>query len=83
MIHICKGSRYDGYFERMAERIENVLTDEIRETIFKLKYETPDAEKISGVEYYRAVIADGIRNYSEFEQWRKKNPSSGIVEWMP
>lgn len=83
MIHICKGSRYDGYFERMAERIENVLTDEIRETIFKLKYETPDAEKISGVEYYRAVIADGIRNYSEFEQWRERNPSYGIIEWMP
>ena len=26
MIHIVKGSRYDGYFEKMAERITAVLT---------------------------------------------------------
>ena len=37
MIHICRGSRYDGYFERVAERIKSVLTDETRETILRLK----------------------------------------------
>lgn len=83
MIHICKGSRYDGYFEREAERIENILTDETRKIILKLKYETPETEKISGIEYYRAVIDDGVRNYSDFEQWRKKNKPSGIIEWTP
>ena len=41
MIHIVKGSRYDGYFEKMAERITAVLTDETRQAILKLKYETP------------------------------------------
>ena len=40
MIHIVKGSRYDGYFEKMAERITAVLTDETRQAILKLKYET-------------------------------------------
>lgn len=83
MIHICKGSCYDGYFERVAERIEAILTDETRQTILKLKYETPETETISGIEYYRAVIADGVRSYSEFEHWRKKNPFFGIIEWMP
>jgi len=58
-----KGSYYDGYFEQVAERISAVLTPEIRETILKLKYETPDTEEIMGIEYYQAVIQDGIHDY--------------------
>lgn len=83
MIHILKGSTYDGYFEKMAERISAVLTNETRYAILKLKYETPDVEKIMGIEYYQAVIQDGVRTYSEFMEWRKKHPVTGIVEWMP
>lgn len=83
MIHIQKGSRYDGYFERVAERISAVLTDEMRLAILKLKYETPDTEKIMGVEYYQAVIQDGVRSYPEFEEWRRLHPAVGVVEWMP
>ena len=50
MIHIQEGSRYDGYFERAAERISAVLTDEMRLAILKLKYETPDRKNYgSGV----------------------------------
>ena len=83
MIHIQEGSRYDGYFERVAERISAVLTDEMRLAILKLKYETPDTEKIMGVEYYQAVIQDGVRSYPEFEEWRRLHPGVGVVEWMP
>ncbi len=83
MIHIVAGSRYDGYFENMARRIAEVMTEEQRRTILKLKYDTPDNEKIMGVEYYQAVIRDGISTYSELEKWRKENPISGIVEWIP
>ena len=83
MIHIQEGSRYDGYFERVAERISAVLTDEMRLAILKLKYETPDTEKIMGVEYYQAVIQDGIRSYPEFEEWRRLHPAVGVVEWVP
>ena len=68
MIHIQEGSRYDGYFERAAERISAVLTD---------------TEKIMGVEYYQAVIQDGVRSYPEFEEWRRLHPAVGVVEWMP
>ena len=83
MIHIQEGSRYDGYFERVAERISAVLTDEMRLAILKLKYETPDTEKIMGVEYYQAVIQDGVRSYPEFEEWRRLHPVVDVVEWMP
>lgn len=83
MIHIMKGSRYDGYFERFAERLSAVLTEETRLAILQLKYDTPDTEKIMGIEYYQAVIRDGIRTYADFMEWRKQHPVTGIVEWMP
>ena len=60
-----------------------VLTDEMRLAILKLKYETPDTEKIMGVEYYQAVIQDGVRSYPEFEEWRRLHPAVGVVEWVP
>ena len=83
MIHILKGSRYDGYFERVAERIATVLTPETRNTILQLKYETPDTEKIMGIEYYQAVIQDGIRTYADFMKWREDHPTNRIIEWIP
>ena len=83
MIHILKGSRYDGYFEQMADRIVAALTDETRHTILQLKYETPESEKIMGIEYYQAVLRDGVKNYAKFETWRRQHPVTGIVTWMP
>lgn len=83
MIHILKGSRYDGYFEQMADRIVAALTDETRHTILQLKYKTPESEKIMGIEYYQAVLRDGVKNYAEFETWRRQHPVTGIVTWMP
>ena len=83
MIHIRKGSHYYGYFEKVAERIGLLLTDETRLAILQLKDETPETEKIIGVEYYQAVIRDGIRNYADFQEWRKQHPVTGVVEWMP
>jgi len=83
MIHILSGSKYDGYFENMADRILEVLTPETKNTILSLKFNTPDAEKIMGVEYYKAVIQDGIRTYSDFMHWRTLHPVNGIMEWIP
>lgn len=83
MIHILKGSRYDSYFEQMADRIVAALTDETRHTILQLKYETPESEKIMGIEYYQAVLRDGVKNYAEFETWRRQHPITGIITWMP
>ena len=83
MIHILEGSRYDGYFEKFAERLSAVLTDETRYASLKLKYDTPESEKIMGIEYYKAVIRDGIRSYEDFMEWRSLHPVTGIMDWMP
>lgn len=83
MIHILKGSKYDGYFEKVTERISAALTEETRQAILHLKYETPVTAKIMGIEYCQAVIRDGVRTYPEFMQWRAEHPVYGIVEWMP
>ncbi|MDU1889680.1 MAG: nucleotidyltransferase domain-containing protein [Dysgonomonas sp.] len=80
MIHILEGSRYDGFFENMTERVNREATEEQKETILKLKYETPDDEKVIGVEYYQAVLRDGIKTYADFMEWRKANPLDAIVE---
>ncbi len=83
MIHIERGSRYDGYFENVADRIVSVLTPEITLAILTLKNDTPETEKIAGIEYYQAVIRDGIRGYADFARWRKEHPLTGIAHWVP
>lgn len=83
IIHILKGSKYAGYFEQVADSILKVMTDEKRKTIIELKHNTPDDIKIIGIEYYKAVIKDGIRTIEQLMRWRKTNPTTGIEEWMP
>lgn len=83
LIHIEKGSTYDGYFERVVERISPLLTEQTRQAILRLKYQTPDTEKIRGIVYYQAVIQGGVRSYAEFTAWMKNNPTDGLMEWMP
>lgn len=83
MIHLPEGSPWEGYFERVADRIAAALTPETRETILRLKYETPDEEHIPGIAYYMAVLRDGVRSCGEFASWRATHPLTGIVEWMP
>ncbi|MGL6195931.1 MAG: hypothetical protein ACRC2T_14040, partial [Thermoguttaceae bacterium] len=83
MIHILKGSLYDGYMEKVADGILKQLTPELKQTILQLKYDTPDTEKIMGIEYYKAVISDGVKTYAEFMEWRNVNPANGVIQWMP
>ena len=42
MIHIVRGSRYDGYFEHVADRIAAALTPVTRRAILQLKYDSED-----------------------------------------
>lgn len=83
MIQILRGSRYDGYFERVAERIRAVLTPETRLAILSLKDRAPAEARVPGIAFYRAVIGDGVRTWPEFEHWLRQHPLSGILEWMP
>ena len=83
MIHIVQGSKYAGYFERQAERILAVMSEQQRETILRLKFETPDEIKIAGIEIYQAVIESGVTTFEELQQWRTNRTQNGIVEWIP
>lgn len=83
IIHIESGTQYDGYFEKMAERINERLSDEQRDTILRLKYETPDGEEIHGVEYYRAVMEENISTLSELRTWISANRNPGGSYWIP
>ena len=83
MIQIRKGSRYDGVFEKIAERIEAVLTPETRRTILHLKYAADETEHVMGIEYCRAVIEGGVSTPEEFRAWRRAHPVEGILEWSP
>jgi len=76
MIQIRKGSRFDGHFERVAERINAALTPETRDAILRLKYLTPDAEHIPGIAYYHAVLADGVRSWPQFTAWLRGHQAS-------
>ena len=81
IINILEGSYYDGYFEKVADNIINILTEEKRNTILKLKYETPDDIKIMGIEYYKAVLQNNIKTFDEFIKWRNKQSFNDIIEF--
>lgn len=83
MMHIIKGSEYDGFFEHVAERIKETITSAEKEAVLRLKYETPEDVKIAGIEYYKAVMSGGVRDFSSFMKWREENPLIGIEKWTP
>lgn len=55
MIHIAKVSRYAGYFERVADRINAVIDEEQRDAILSIKYAIPEGRQVMGVKIYMAV----------------------------
>ncbi len=83
MIHIRRGSRYDGFAERMVAAISASLTDDMRETILRLKFETPDSEKIPGVFYYAAVMSYGITDYAGLKHWLAVHSGEDFMDWLP
>ncbi|HNS19424.1 MAG TPA: nucleotidyltransferase domain-containing protein [Sedimentisphaerales bacterium] len=83
MIHIAKASRYAGYFEQVADRINAVIDEEQRDAILAVKYAVPEDKKVRGVKIYMAVIRDGVRDYEQFVQWERLHPEEGIITWMP
>lgn len=83
IIHIEEGTEFDGFFERMADRIAAVATPEQRETILRLKFETPEGEEIHGVEYYEAVISCGITTMEALRDWLPGRRSGKFYYWMP
>ena len=83
IIHIEEWSQYDGYFERMADRIKEVMTEDQRYNILKLKFESPAESGYHGVEFYEAVIADGVTSLKEFEEWVCHHRTKPPYYWIP
>ncbi|MCE5243544.1 MAG: phosphoglycerate mutase family protein [Syntrophobacteraceae bacterium] len=83
MIHILNDSPYAGYFERVAERIGSVLTDETREAILSIKQDLGPERDVPGIEVCRAVLEGGVRDARSFREWRAAHPVDGIMVWMP
>lgn len=83
MIHIRRGSKYDGTVERVTDAIIKQLTPELRQSILQIKYDVPGSVLIPGIEIYHAVFTGRVRTYEELEQWRKTNPLTNSLDWLP
>lgn len=83
LIHIRKGSMFDGVVEKATHAIKAKLTPEIRQTILQIKYDMPQNKIIPGIEVYRAVFDGKVKTYNELLQWRETNPLIDSLTWMP
>lgn len=83
MIHLRRGSKYDGTVEQVTNAIIKQITLEIRKKILQIKYEIPDNIAIPSIEIYHAVFTGNVRSYKELEQWRKNNPLTNSLDWLP
>ena len=83
LIHIRKGSKYDGVVENVTAAIAKLLTPGLRETILRIKYEVPDGVMIPGIEIYHAVFTGGVRSYVELERWRQEHPLTNSWDGLP
>lgn len=81
MIHIRRGSAFDGAIERTTDAIIAALTPETREAILRIKHDAQG--KVAGIEVYFAVLSLGLRTYEEFAAWRHTNPAPVPLEWNP
>jgi hypothetical protein len=69
--------------EKVTDAIIERLTPETKEAILRIKFDMPDDSQIPGIEIYQAVLSRGIRGYREFVEWRKDNPFTNSMEWIP
>lgn len=84
IIHIKNESPYAGMIERVTDKINAVLTEQLKRTILSIKWRSEQCdEKIPGIEIYQAVIDDGIETFEEFEAWRKHRKNIEISLWEP
>lgn len=83
IIHIRKGSFYDGFFEQVTDRIIKRLTPRTKEIILQIKHELGESTNVPGIQIYHAVLGHGIESYADFIRWQKENPMVNILEWLP
>ncbi len=83
MIHIRRGSAFDGVIERTTDAIVARLTPATREAILRIKHDAPAGVKTPGIEVYYAVLELGLRTYDEFAVWKQANPDIDLLGWRP
>lgn len=83
IIHIRKGSKFDGVVERTTQAIKEKLTPETREAILQIKNDMPKDALIPGIEVYHGVFEGSVKTYGELVEWRKTNPLADSLGWMP
>lgn len=79
MIHIAKGSKYDGYFEKQAQQVKAMLTDETRRAVLQIKMDLPEDKHIGGVWIYYAVLKKNIRTAADFLTWYAQQDPMRII----
>ncbi len=82
IIHLRKGSTFDGFVERVTDRVIELLTPETRETILQIKHTLPADIPVKSIEIYQAVLADGVQTTNEFMEWRALHPFTGVADWL-
>ncbi len=99
MIHIRRGSAFDGAIERTTDAIVARLDPvtrlarvdpatradaaTAREAILRIKHDAPDGVKTPGIEVCYAVLELGLRTYREFAAWKRANPTIDLLGWRP
>lgn len=83
LIHIRRGSKFDGVVERVTEAIGNKLSPEIKDAILRIKYDAPEDATVPGIEVYYAVFEGKVKTYREFLLWRQTNKLENSLEWLP
>ncbi|WP_320127755.1 hypothetical protein [uncultured Sphaerochaeta sp.] len=84
LIHIMKESPYVGKFERVADKINTVMTLQMKKNILQIKWElSQNDKKAMGIQIYKAVIEDNISTYAEFLQWQETQQDQQIIQWEP
>ncbi len=69
--------------ERFALALERVLTDETRRAILEIKETTLGQPSLRGIDIYKAVLRDGVRDAAAFLDWTARHPPARLDLWMP
>lgn len=67
----------------LAEAMAAALTPETRRTILAVKHAIPKGQGYRGVDLYKAVLRDNVRDAQSFQAWLKDNPPPEMETWKP
>ena len=70
----------------LVEPMKRALSNETRRAILEIKggllLQEPELDCPS-LHVYRAVLDDGVRDLPAFLEWRRKNATTGLLDWRP